>query len=79
MAHQVKYNFGTQILSDELYKMYWPKWQSFYTIHLLINHRYYLDKESPINEFDEKNIQNYNQTFGFMVRDIMQRANLVFD
>jgi hypothetical protein len=56
-----------------LYKKNWKRWRNLDSIHLLINHRHYLDEKSPINEFDELNILNYSYTFGYMSRDVMNR------
>ena len=42
------------MLIGNLYKTKsWKQWKKMDTIHLLINHRSYLDKDSPIKEFDE--------------------------
>ena len=76
LAHVVKLKLGTHNLVDNLYKKYWPNWNELDAIHLLINHRYYLDKESLIKEFDENNIKLYNFTYGYMVRDIMNRTKI---
>ena len=54
----------------------WNDWKDMNCIHLMINHRSYLDKESPIKDFDELNIWTYNRTYGIMVRSILRRANL---
>jgi hypothetical protein len=75
LAHAVKFKLGTHMLVNNLYKVNWPEWKTLDTIHLLINHRYYLDKESPIKEFDEINIKTYKYTYGEMVRDILNRTN----
>ena len=55
----------------------WNDWKDMNCIHLMINHRSYLDKESPIKDFDEQNIWTYNRTYGIMVRSILRRANLL--
>ncbi len=73
MAHTVKSKLGTDMLIHKLYKTYWLEWKEFDTVHLLINHRSYLDKNSPIRHFDEFNIQNYNYTYGYMVREILDK------
>jgi len=73
LAHAVKIKFGTHNLVTELYKQYWPEWKNLDTIHLLINHRHYQDAQSPIKEFNETNIQNYQYTYGEMCRTILQR------
>jgi len=54
----------------------WDGWREFSTIHLLINHRSYLDEYSPIKEFNETNIWTYNQAYGKMVRIILRQANI---
>ena len=76
LAHVVKEKLGTHMLIHNLFKSYWKGWKDLDTIHLLINHRSYLDKESPIKDFDEFNIKTYNYTYGFMVRDILDRQRL---
>jgi hypothetical protein len=44
------------------------------SIHTLINHRSYLDTETPwIKEFDEFNILNYTRGYGEMCRDVLER------
>ena len=65
------------MLFNELFLEYnWKKWKTLDSIHLLINHRSYLDKESPIKEFNETNIWTYNRTYGIMARKILRRVNL---
>jgi hypothetical protein len=56
--------------------MNWNGWRDLNSVHLMINHRHYLDKESPIKEFNETNIWTYNRTYGAMVRTILRKANL---
>jgi hypothetical protein len=75
LAHAVKFKLGTHMLINNLYKANWPESKTLDTIHLLINHRSYLDKESPIKEFNEINIKTYKYTYGEMVRDILNRTN----
>ena len=70
---------GTHYYFDQLFTMYWSRWKSIYCVHLLINHRSYLDADSPIKEFNETNILTYKYTYGYMVRDIMVRAGLKFN
>lgn len=66
------------MLIGNLYKTKsWKQWKKMDTIHLLINHRDYLDKESKIKQFDEKNIQNYEFTFGEIARDILKRSEIL--
>ena len=65
------------MLAAQLYReINWKGWTNLETIHLLINHRNYMDKESPIKEFNEENIWTYNRTYGIMVRSILKHANL---
>ncbi len=69
----MKEDLGTHNLVSELYFDKWNAWKQLDAIHLLINHREYLDPDSPIKEFDEFNIRKYNYTYGYMVRDIMKK------
>ena len=78
LVHSVYFTFGVHMLSDELYQTYWPEWSKYTSIHMLINHRHYLDEESPIKEFDQFNIQDYNFTYGYMDRDVLKRIKLYF-
>lgn len=69
--HRVKGRFGVHMLMRELYdSTEWPDWRRKQdTIHLLINHRSYLDphfKQFP--DFDEYNIQRYPYMFGQLAR-----------
>ena len=67
------------MLVPELYKTKnWSKWKQMDSIHLLINHRSYLDKESNIKEFNEINIQNYQFTFGEIAKDILTKNEIIF-
>ena len=59
LAHSVKYQLGTHMLIHKLYKSYWSDWIKLDSIHLLINHRSYLDKESPIKEFGKYSFLYY--------------------
>jgi hypothetical protein len=79
LVHQNKLDLGTQMLVGNLYyNKDWKEWKDMDAMHLLLNHRSYLDKESPIKEFDEINIKNYTFTFGKITRSIFQKAH-VFD
>ncbi len=61
------------MLMEELYEMNdWKEWIEYDTIHLLVNHRSYLDLNyNETKEFYEFNILNYNFTFGEMCRKIL--------
>ena len=75
LAKIVDYKLGTHYLTNKLYKYYWPKWREMEAMHLLINHRLYMQPHTP-KEFDEFNIWNINYTYGEMCRDVLKRANL---
>ncbi|GAB6024863.1 hypothetical protein CHUAL_009977 [Chamberlinius hualienensis] len=78
LIHRVKIVFGVHMLIHNLYKTNWDGWRDYFAIHLLIRHRSYLDKESPITIFDENNIKTYNFTYGQMVRNILYNStNLI--
>jgi len=77
LAHIVKYKLGTQMLIGQLFKTKnWSEWKQMDTIHLLINHRSYLDKDSSIKEFNEINIINYEYTFGEIARHILNASQI---
>lgn len=78
LAHKVDKLFGTHTrYAYHLYNLqHWREWTGFDTFHLLINHRSYMDKNSPIKEFNETNVWTYNRTYGVMVRNLLRRANL---
>lgn len=71
LVHRVPESFGVYDLVSELYKERWEKWTTYHSIHLLARHRGYLDKESPIKEFNETNTLDYPFTYGQMVRKIL--------
>lgn len=77
LAHIVRIKLGTHMLIGNLFKTYWPGWKELDSIHLLINHRSYLDKESPIKDFDETNIMTYNYTYGEMCRVVLSKIKLL--
>ena len=77
LARIVKIRLGTQNFIHELFKTNtWNEWIDLTTIHLMINHRSYLDEQSPIKEFNETNIWTYDRTYGTMVRIMLRKANL---
>ena len=71
LVHRVKLLFGVHMLVHNLYKTNWEDWKKQYAIHLLMNHRSYLDKEHfdkwPV--FTPENIKDYNYTFGKMAKE----------
>ena len=73
LIHRVKGNFGADTgISQRLYKNRQHRWRQLDAIHLLINHRYYLDPNfSKIPVFDEINIQTYEYPFGEMAREVL--------
>jgi hypothetical protein len=64
------------MLVPNLYYIYWPEWKELDTIHLLMGHRRYLDRQSTIKEFDEYNIYKYNHTYHYMVKEILDRIKM---
>jgi hypothetical protein len=79
LAHAVKKEFCTEVsIVGALYKKYWKDWKKVDAVHLLINHRHYLDKNSTIKEFNEENIKTYNFTYGFMARDVLDRMKILY-
>lgn len=74
----MKIKLGTHDLTDQLYKKNWPGWKDLQTIHLMINHRFYLDETSRIKEFDEDNIQDYKFTYGAMCLTVMKKFESIF-
>lgn len=78
VVHRVEKDFGVQILIQLLYEQRgWQEWRQFDTIHLLLNHRWYLDgwfRDYPV--FNERNIRHHPFAFGEMARHIMSRPPL---
>jgi hypothetical protein len=72
LVHSVRLLFGVHELGRQLYRVMWKEWRQQYTIHLLIRHRSYLDKEHlqkwPF--FNETNIKDFPMTFGEMAREV---------
>ena len=77
MVHTVSGSLGVGIYSGHLYRTIWDGWRKKDCIHLLINHRYYTDRNSTIKEFDEINIRDYNRTFGIMAREVLKKLNFI--
>lgn len=72
LVHRVKLLFGVHMLVHNLYKTMWKDWRKQYTVHLLMRHRSYLDKEhlDKWPSFDENNIKDYPMTFGEMAKEV---------
>jgi hypothetical protein len=72
LLHRVKLKFGVHMLLHKLFNDMWMEWRDQDTIHLLVNHRSYLDPHfKQIPEFTEDNIKNYTYTFGIMAREVL--------
>lgn len=56
----------------------WTTWDAdIDTIHLLINHRHYLDVYfKDYRYFNERNIQHYPFVFGSMVRRVLNQCHI---
>ena len=74
LVHRVKELFGVHNLAKELYRLkHWDKWRNFYTVHLLIRHRSYLDSWWNLfwwPQLNEDNIRDYPKPFGDMAREV---------
>jgi hypothetical protein len=74
LVHAVQTLFGVHTLSERLYIWdKWEGWRKYYSIHLIIRHRNYMD--TVWNNFrwpdlDETNICTYPKPFGVMAREI---------
>ena len=75
LAHFVTGKLGVSIWTYRIYLSDWSAWKKMYTLHLLINHRHYLDKANyaKVKEFDEINVFKLNNTFGKMARNVLKR------
>lgn len=77
--HRVKVRLGVSQLMDKMYEFQdWPNWsQNYDTIHLLMNHRDYLDSHfKEYGELNERNIQNYPYIFGKLARLVVPADRL---
>lgn len=76
--HRVADKFGVQDLHYLLYRVddcQWPDWRQMDTVHLLTNHRWYLDPNfDRYRTFNERNVLHYPYTFGEMARRVMARV-----
>lgn len=74
LVHAVKTLLGVHTLSERLYIWdRWDNWRKYYSVHLIVGHRNYMDK--LWNYFwwpnlDETNICDYPKPFGVMAREI---------
>lgn len=77
IVHRVQRDFGVQVLLHQLYEEPgWIDWRQMDTVHLLFNHRFYLDAHFeyyPV--FNERNIQHYPFAFGEMARLVWNNAS----
>lgn len=75
LVHRVEHRFGTEFLMREIYQLTNQSYQwrkELDTIHLLINHRSYLDVYfKDYHYFNERNIVHYPFNFGEMARFVL--------
>ncbi|EFX86324.1 hypothetical protein DAPPUDRAFT_313305 [Daphnia pulex] len=78
LIHRVKVQFGADlVLSLNLYTKKEFDWRSLDTIHLMINHRSYLDPNyNQTPSFDEKIVQMYPYPFGEMAREMVLASGM---
>lgn len=78
IVHRVASDFGVQDLHYLLYvsdDCDWPDWRRMDTVHLLANHRWYLDPHfDHYRSFNERNVAHYPFTFGEMARLVMAQV-----
>ncbi|XP_057376449.1 uncharacterized protein LOC130697557 [Daphnia carinata] len=78
LVHRVKMQFGADYdLSYNLYTYKEFDWRTLDTVHLMINHRYYMDpryNETPF--FDENIVKNYAYPFGEMAREMIAASGM---
>ncbi|KAJ9582765.1 hypothetical protein L9F63_022891 [Diploptera punctata] len=74
LVHTVRYLLGVEGLARRLYIWdSWSNWRKYYSIHLVIRHRNYLDTLWNFLKWpniDENNICDYPHPFGEMARDV---------
>jgi hypothetical protein len=74
LVHAVQTLLGVHTLSDRLYIWdKWDTWRKFYSIHLIVRHRNYMDtiwNYFRWPDLDETNICDYPKPFGVMAREI---------
>jgi hypothetical protein len=74
LVHTVHTLLGVHTLSERLYIWdKWDSWRKYYTVHLIVRHRNYMDtlwNNYWWPDLDETNICDYPKPFGVMAREI---------
>ncbi|PSN31629.1 hypothetical protein C0J52_27549 [Blattella germanica] len=74
LVHKVENLLGLHGLADKLYIWNkWDNWRKYYSIHLIIRHRHYMDTLWNYIKWptiDENNICDYPKPFGEMAREV---------
>ena len=74
LVHAVTTLLGVHTLSERLYIWdSWDNWRKYYSVHLIIRHRNYMDtfwNYLRWRDLDETNICDYPKPFGVMAREI---------
>uniref|UniRef100_A0A0P6DHA5 Sulfotransferase sult n=2 Tax=Daphnia magna TaxID=35525 RepID=A0A0P6DHA5_9CRUS len=78
LVHRVKVQFGADFdLSYNLYTYKEFDWRALDTIHLMINHRHYMDPYYNVTPFfDENVVKNYPYPFGGMAREMVAASGM---
>ena len=73
LVHREKTRLGTQYMLGEMYQFAGYPWnEKLDTVHLLINHRSYLDVHfKDYRYFNERNIIHFPYKFGEMARRVL--------
>ena len=76
LVHREKTRLGTQFLIHEIYQLAGYPWkEKLDTVHLLINHRNYLDLNfKDYRNFNERNTIHFPYEFGEMVRFVLNHT-----
>lgn len=75
LVHRVPLKLGVHDVADFLYAYMWPQWREQDAIHLLYNHRSYLDPYwNQTGELDETNIDKHPKT----IREILAACLVPF-
>ncbi|KAJ9599989.1 hypothetical protein L9F63_009699 [Diploptera punctata] len=74
LVHSIRYSLGVEGLTRNLYVWdTWSNWRRYYSIHLMIRHRRYMDtlwNYLQWRTLDESNICDYPHPFGEMAREV---------